>query len=48
MSDKPQKIISGSLPYVRKLTREWVYAGYSIVKTKLWSDGKYTVVLEKR
>lgn len=47
MSDKPQKIISGSLPYVRKLTREWVHAGYSIVKTKLWSDGKYTVVLEK-
>lgn len=48
MSDKPQKIISGSLHYVRKLTREWVYAGYTIVKTKQWSDGKYTVVLEKR
>jgi hypothetical protein len=48
MSDKPQKIISGDLHYVRRLTREWVHAGYSIVKTKQWSDGKYTVVLEKR
>ena len=48
MSNKPQKIISGDLRYVRRLTREWVHAGYSIVKTKQWSDGKYTVVLEKR
>jgi hypothetical protein len=46
--DKPKKIISGDLRYVRRLTREWVHAGYSIVKTKQWSDGKYTVVLEKR
>lgn len=48
MTNKPQKIISGDLRYVRRQAREWVFAGYTIVKTKLWSDGKYTVVLEKK
>ena len=48
MTNRPVKIISGDLRYVRRLTREWVHAGYTIVKTKLWSDGKYTVTLEKR
>lgn len=43
-----QKIISGNLRYVRRACRDWIHAGYSIVKTKLWSDGKYTVVLERR
>ena len=45
---KPQKIISGSYTYVARLSREWVHAGYSIVKLKKWSDGKYTVVLERK
>ena len=48
MTQRPVKIISGDLRYVRRLTREWVHAGYTIVKTKLWSDGKYTVTLEKK
>jgi hypothetical protein len=47
-NERPKKIISGSYNYVRRLTREWVHAGYSIVKTKQWSDGKWTITLEKK
>lgn len=42
------KIISGSFRYVARVSREWVQAGYSIVKSKQWSDGKWTVVLERK
>lgn len=44
----PVKIVSGKLPYVRRVVRGWVYVGYTITKTKIWSDGKYTVTLEKK
>ena len=42
----PVKIVSGKLPYVRRVVRGWVCVGYIITKTKIWSDGKYTVTLE--
>jgi len=42
----PVKIVSGKLPYVRRVVRGWVCVGYTITKTKIWSDGKYTVTLE--
>lgn len=42
-----QKIISGSLSYCSRAMRPWVAMGYRIVKSKAWSDGKYTYVLEK-
>ena len=45
---KPQKIISGSYAYVKRVSKEWVYAGYSIVKSKQWSDGKWTIIMERK
>ena len=47
MTNIKQKIISGELKYVNKLIREWKFYGYAVVKTKKWSDGKYTIILEK-
>lgn len=47
MSEKPKKIISGSYAYVCRASRSWVHAGYRIVKTKQWADGRWTVVLER-
>lgn len=43
-----RKIISGSFTYVSRVSREYVFAGYSIVKSKRWGDGTYTIVLERR
>ena len=43
---KDQKIISGSFAYVTRASRDYIKMGYKIVKTKHWSDNKYTLVLE--
>lgn len=42
-----QKIISGSYYYCVRAMRSWYAMGYRIVKSKKWSDGKYTYTLEK-
>jgi hypothetical protein len=41
-----QKIISGDFKYVTRATRNFVALGWRIVKSKKWSDGKYTYVME--
>jgi|LakMenEpi13Oct10_1017325.scaffolds.fasta_scaffold00215_3 hypothetical protein len=46
--DKFRKIITGSKAYVARVAKEWQFYGYVVVKSKLWSDGKYTIVMEKR
>ncbi len=43
-----QKIVSGSRKYVEKIAREWRLYGYQVTKTKVWSDGKYTVTMEPK
>ncbi len=43
-----QKIVSGSRKYVEKIAREWRLYGYHITKTKVWSDGKYTIIMEPK
>ena len=45
---KPRKIISGDYYYVHRVAKQWVFAGYSIVKSKKWADGKWTITLEKK
>ena len=42
-----QKIISGSRKYVERVIREWRLYGYKVIKTKVWSDGKYTITMER-
>jgi len=43
-----QVIISGSFRYVAKRIEELDVQGYKIVKSKQWSDGKWTYVMEKQ
>lgn len=47
-ADKYRKIITGSKAYVARVAKEWRFYGYVVVKSRLWSDGKYTIVMEKR
>jgi hypothetical protein len=42
-----QVIVSGSFRYVAKRIEELDAQGYKIVKSKQWSDGKWTYVMEK-
>ena len=46
--EKFKKVITGSKVYVARVAKEWRFYGYVVVKSKLWSDGKYTIVMEKR
>jgi len=41
-----QKIISGDFRYVARVSRNFAALGWRIVKSKKWSDGKYTFVME--
>jgi hypothetical protein len=42
-----QVIFSGSFRYVAKRIEEMHDIGYKITKSKKWSDGKWTYVMEK-
>lgn len=44
---KPRKIISGKFDYVCRQSHIWGAMGYRIIKQKQWSDGKWTIVMER-
>ena len=45
---KKQKIISGNFAYIHRMVQEWAFYDYKVVRSKRWSDGKYTIVMEKQ
>lgn len=47
MSNVHQVIFSGSFRYVAKRLDEMSDLGYRVVRSKKWSDGKWTYVMEK-
>lgn len=40
------KVVSGDYGYCARVTRNFVAMGWRIVKSKKWSDGKWSFVLE--
>ena len=41
-------VFTGNKNYVFKKSRELTQRGYVMVRSKLWSDGKYTFVMKRK